>query len=118
MSGFYPASVEEVETDTMREWKARRRGATRYVKLPLVWVDKLREINASGTTYHVAIEVLRRTWERRGRGTAIGLPRISGVSRNGKRAALRQLEFAGLVSVERPSDKSPIVTMIPVGSVE
>jgi hypothetical protein len=108
MREFRLTSVEEVETQTMSERKVRRGRPTSFVKLPLVWVDKLDQIDASGATYRVAIHLLQRAW----RGATTKLPRVSRVSRNGKRAALHQLELAGLISVERRSRKSPIVTML------
>jgi ABC-type metal ion transport system substrate-binding protein len=37
---------------------------------------------------------------------------IRGVSRYAKRRALRQLEEAGLIKVDRPDKKSPTVTLI------
>jgi hypothetical protein len=82
----------------------------RFVKFPLVWFDRLGEINASGSTYRVAIHILQRAWQRR--SSTIKLPNVNRVSRNGRRAALQQLERAGLITVDRQPKRSPVVTVL------
>jgi hypothetical protein len=84
----------------------------RFIKLPLVWIERLDKIKASGSTYRLAVHILRKAWQRR--GSTVTIPNIPQVSRNGRRTALRKLELAGLISVERRSDKSPIVTVLHV----
>jgi hypothetical protein len=82
----------------------------RFVKLPLRWLDRLDEINASGSTYRMATHILRRAWQRR--SMTVKLPQVGRVSRNGRRAALRKLELAGLITVDRQPKKSPVVTVL------
>jgi hypothetical protein len=101
----------EVETlDTGIEAKVKAKRRHRFVKVPLTWVDQLR--GAGGITYEVAIHILWKAWSRR--AYTVKLPQIPGVSRCGKRAALRKLELAGLISVDRRPDKSPMVTVLGV----
>ena len=101
----------EVETlDTGLEAKARARRRQRFVKLPLAWFDRLGEINASGSTYRVAIYILWKAWSRREH--VVKFPQVPGVSRNGRRIALRKLELAGLISINQRPKRSPIVTVL------
>src|SRR5262245_38148685 len=107
MHEFYPIAIEEVETQAMRDRKERRR--LRFVRLPMVWADRLNEIG-SAVAYRVAIYLLQRAWL----GATVTVPRINRVSRNGKRVALRALEGAGLVSVKWRARKSPVVTILSI----
>jgi hypothetical protein len=82
-----------------------------FVLVPLVWIDRLDEINAHAYTFRVAHYILWKSFQRR--GEPITIPNnISRVGRRGKWAALKQLEKAKLISVKRRQTKSPIVTVL------
>ncbi len=83
-------AVETIDTGITRKSRAAR-SKGRFVMLPMAWVSKLAEINASGTTYRVAIHLLLQTWQRKA-------PTIK--------------HRAGLISVERRPAKSPMITVL------
>jgi hypothetical protein len=84
----------------------------RFVKLPLLWIERLDKIKASGSTYRLAVHILRKAWQRR--ASTVIIPNIPQVSRNGRRTGLRVLARVGLISVKLRSSKSPIVTVLHV----
>ena len=80
--------------------------------VPWLWIQKLRR--KPWYVYHVAFFLLYLHWQRGDRGPiklASGLLVMDGVSRTSKRRALKELENLGLITVERRSRKSPIVTI-------
>jgi hypothetical protein len=76
-----------------------------------MWEDCLAAIRADGCTYRVALYLLGQARFRREVTLSTACLRKLGMSRNGKRGALKQLRRAGLVAVEERPRKSPIVTV-------
>ena len=62
----------------------------------------------------MAVELLRRQFETHSMTFSLPNGRLlrAGVSREIKRRVLRNLERAGLISVERPPKKNPVVTLV------
>ena len=83
----------------------------KFTKFPKIWVEALARIRAEGSTYRVALYLLDQAGF--GREVPLSTARLRklGVSRNGKRGALKQLRGVGLIAVEERSRKSPIVTV-------
>jgi len=87
--------------------KGRRR---RFTMFPELWIERL-EGARHASTYRVALRILQRN--RQCRGRPFPLPNnIGGVSRWAKSTALRELEKAGLVRLERRERKSPLVLAV------
>ena len=85
--------------------KGRRR---RFTMFPELWIERL-EGARHVSTYRVALRILQRN--RQYEGQPFPLPNnIGGVSRWAKSTALKELEKAGLVQLERRKRKSPLVT--------
>ena len=81
----------------------------KFTKVPEMWHMRLAEIRAGGYTYRVALHLLKEArWGQHVTLSTAALQKL-GVSRNGKRCALRQLEEAGLVAVEERPNKNPVV---------
>ena len=82
-----------------------------FVKLPCAWVEALS--GASGKTWELAVHLLYQHWK--GNGAPIklanGMLEIDGIDRFAKWRALKELERRGLVTIERRSARSPIVTV-------
>jgi hypothetical protein len=88
----------------------RKRRRERFVIVPELWVERL-EGTRHVSTYRVALRVLERNRQRKGQ--PFPLPNnIAGVSRWAKSTALKDLEKAGLVRLERRERKSPVVTAV------
>ena len=84
-----------------------------FVKAPLWWIRRAATITKSSTTL-VCIELLYRSWK--AKSPTFPLPngnlRKLGISREIKRRVLRDLERGGLITVERQTRKTPIVTLV------
>ena len=86
----------------------RKRRRRRFIIIPEMWIERL-EGTRHVSTYRVALRILQRT--RQCEGQPFPLPNnIGGVSRWAKSTALKELEKAGLVQLERRKRKSPLVT--------
>ena len=94
----------------------RRRGKARketFVKVPLWWITAA--ANATGSpAVLVLIELLRLQWKTRRMSFPVPNARLKnlGVSREVKRRVLRDLQRAGLITVDQRTRKSPIVTLV------
>ncbi|OLB72186.1 MAG: hypothetical protein AUI16_21215 [Alphaproteobacteria bacterium 13_2_20CM_2_64_7] len=91
----------------------KHKGTTEpFVKLPLWWVEAVARATNSAAAL-VWVELLRLRWKTQ--RTTFPLPsnrlKKLGVSRDVKRRVLYDLERAGLISIERRSRKTPIVTL-------
>jgi hypothetical protein len=74
-----------------------------------MWYIRLVETRANGCAYRVALYLLREArWSPLVTLSTSALRKL-GVSRNGKRSALRQLRKAGLIAVEERLRKNPVV---------
>jgi len=76
-----------------------------------MWQVCLAEMRANGCTYRVALYLLDRASFSRRVVLSTATMERHGVSRNGKRSALRQLQRKGLIAVEERPDKNPVVTV-------
>ena len=86
----------------------RKRRRRRFIIIPEMWIERL-EGARHVSTYRVALRILQRN--RQCEGQPFPLPNnIGGVSRWAKSTALKELEKAGLVQLERRKRKSPLVT--------
>jgi hypothetical protein len=83
----------------------------KFTKFPKLWRVRLAETHANGCAYRVALYLLDRACWSRQVTLSTATMRNLGVSRNGKRGALRQLRRAGLIAVEERPRKSPLVTV-------
>jgi len=95
---------------------AKRRKQQPFVKVPLK--EAARAAAASGCQQMMVwLYILHRSWKLQKASFAVpsGALRSFGISKEVKRRALRNLEAAGLIIVERHTCKNPIVTL--VGSV-
>jgi hypothetical protein len=86
----------------------------KFIKLPLWFAIAAAEATRSPKAL-VWVYLVRLSWEKHGRMT-FALPNEwleeHGVSREVKRRALRDLERAGMILVDRRDKRSPIVTLI------
>jgi hypothetical protein len=84
-----------------------------FAKVPLWWAkEATKAIGAPGAM--VCVYLLHAAW--RAKSLTFPLPnerlKKLGVSREVKRYVLRDLEAAGLITVERRSGKTPLVTLV------
>jgi ribosomal protein S19E (S16A) len=100
---------EELETAA----PVKRRKTEPFVKVPLWWAAAASKATKSPATL-VLVELLRASWKARNTTFPFPNARLSklGVSREVKRRVLRDLERAGLITVERRQRKTPTVTLI------
>lgn len=86
-----------------------------FVKVPLWWAEEATKATKTPAAL-VLVYLLRSSWK--ARSTTFPLPNVylkkNGVSPKVKRRVLRELEAAGLITVERPSRKTPIVTLVAI----
>jgi DNA-binding transcriptional ArsR family regulator len=91
----------------------KRKKTDPFVRVPLWWIAQAATATNTGRAL-VCIELLCAAWKTK--RTTFPMPngRLAklGVSPNTKNRALRDLERAGLITVERPSRKTPIVTLV------
>jgi hypothetical protein len=93
--------------------KIRRRRQDTFVQVPLQWAV---EMTAATDTPQamVGVWLLYQAWRTKRRKFAVPNQALAsmGVTSKVKNAALRQLERARMITVERPFRKSPIVTLL------
>jgi hypothetical protein len=84
-----------------------------FVDVPL-WFAEAASKATKTPALLVCIYLLHTSWKVRSMTFTMpnGWLEARGVSREVKRRVLRDLEAAGLITVERPSRKSPIVTLV------
>ena len=70
--------------------------------------------NYTLASHLVMVELLRASWKAKSSTFPLPNGRLEklGVSREVKRRVLRDLEQGGLITVERPLRKSPVVTLV------
>ena len=107
------ALAERRQSESEEEAPKKKRKVEPFVKVPLWWIQQAATTTKSSTTL-VCIELLHRSWK--AKSPTFPLPngnlRKLGVSREIKRRVLRDLERDGLITVERPTRKTPIVTLV------
>ena len=84
-----------------------------FVKVPLWWITEATKATRTPKAL-VCIELLHKAWKTRSQTFSLpnGRLRKLGISREIKRRTLRELEAAGLITVERRHGKNPLVTMV------
>jgi hypothetical protein len=87
--------------------KPKQPEGPRFTKFPKIWRQQLRKVKARGTTYEVAMVIIDLTrWSEWVTLANAGLAK-QGIDRYAKRDAIKELEDAGLIIVERRGRKSP-----------
>jgi hypothetical protein len=91
----------------------RRKKAEEFAKVPLWWIHQATKATNTGKAL-VCIVLLHTAWKTQRSTFPLPNGRLAklGISRETKRRALVGLERAGLITVERPPRKTPIVTMV------
>jgi hypothetical protein len=91
----------------------KRKQAEEFVKVPRWWAAEAAKATRMPRML-VLLELLHRSWK--ARSLTFPLPNGSlgkkGAGREAKRRVLRDLERAGLITVERRHRKAPIVTLV------
>ena len=91
----------------------RKQKAQPFVHVPLWWIAQATKFTRTPAAL-VCIELLYRAWK--AKSMTFPFPNADlkklGVSRDVKRRVLRDLERGGLIRVERPTRKTPIVTLV------
>jgi hypothetical protein len=101
----------------MRELEAaapvKRKKIEPFVKVPLAWIARATKATNTARAL-VCIELLYAAWKARRPTFPLPNGRLAklGVTRETKRRALCDLERAGLIVVERPENKTPVVTLV------
>lgn len=105
--------IEIVPVEPKGVGRERKKHVEPFVKVPLWWIKAAARQARSPATL-VLVELLYRSWKARSPTFPLPNTRLTklGASREIKRRVLRDLEQAGLITVERPSRKSPIVTLV------
>jgi|RhiMethySRZTD1v2_1073278.scaffolds.fasta_scaffold2866341_2 hypothetical protein len=91
----------------------KRKKVEPFVKVPLWWIAAATKATNTRKAL-VSIELLHAAWKAKSPSFPLPNGRLKrlGVSRETKRRALRDLERAGLVAIERPARKTAIVTLV------
>ena len=99
-----------VETPLLNSIRQQRK--TKFAKVPLWWMEKLAHTR-NAATLKIAWELLYRHWKA-GADKPVVLPNVGlvGVSRRSKWRGLAELEKLGLITIERRSSKSPLITVL------
>jgi hypothetical protein len=92
----------------------KRRSDLQFVKVPLMWKDRLAKAGAHGATYALALHLLYHDWKSNESPIKLSNTALAddGITRWQKWRALRELEQLGLAVVERRPRKSPIVRVV------
>jgi DNA-binding transcriptional ArsR family regulator len=108
---------EPWQVQRLRELEAaapkRRKKAEPFVKVPLWWIAQATKATNTGRAL-VCIELLYAAWKTKRATFPLPNGRLTklGVSPDTKSRALYDLERAGLITVERPKRKTPIITLV------
>jgi hypothetical protein len=103
-----------IEVETLNTGvKPKRKLVEPFVKVPLHWASKAAKATRTSKAM-VWVWLLHSSWK--AKSPTFPLPngklKHDGVSRFIKRRALRELETAGLITVERRHGKTPVVTLL------
>jgi len=84
-----------------------------FVKVPWWWIERLAKTARYKVTYRVALHLLYQHWKNRGQRIKLanGVLEMEGVAQGTKWRALQELERAGLITIERRSNRSPLVNV-------
>jgi hypothetical protein len=104
--------VEKAKARTKKSPDAKQRF---FIKFPHIWQEQLAAIQASGSTYRVALYLLEKVRRMAARPPSVILAntglRAAGVGKDGKAIALRELRRAGLIAIEPRPNRSPVITI-------
>jgi hypothetical protein len=91
----------------------KRKKPEPFVKVPLWWAKRMAAVTHTKRAL-VGIVLLHTAWKTKCATFPLPNGQLAnlGVSRQTKRRALADLERAGLITVERPLRKTPIVTLV------
>jgi ribosomal protein S25 len=91
--------------------KAKQKDA--FVKVPMWWIAEASKATRSPAAL-VCVHLLHASWKARKATFPLSNSYLErhGVSRSVKRRVLRNLEAAGLITVERRNGRSPRVTLV------
>jgi hypothetical protein len=91
----------------------KRKKVDPFVKVPLWWIAEATKLTRTPAAL-VCIHLLHASWKAKNLTFPLPNGRLKkeGVSREIKRRVLRDLEAGGLITVERRSCKTPIVTLV------
>jgi hypothetical protein len=91
----------------------KRKKVEPFVKVPLWWAETAAKATRSPALL-VLIEILRIQWKRHGMTFPLPNARLKklGVSREVKRRVLRDLQLAGLLTVEQLPGRAPLITLV------
>src|SRR5262249_36902637 len=112
-----PMQDEHWSVRRLRELEAaapiKRKKAEPFVKVPLWWIGRATKATNTGKAL-VCVELLYAAWKAKRSTFPLPNGRLAklGLNRETKRRALYDLERAGLITVERPPRKTPIVTLV------
>ena len=101
-------SPDQLRTVTPKKILKRRE---HFIRVPFSWLERLN--GASGKAHALALHLLYLHWKAKGAAFKLtnGMLEIDGIGRTSKWRALLELEGRGLISVERRSRKSPMITV-------
>jgi hypothetical protein len=93
----------------------KRSAAGTFTRFPKLWRQQLRKVNARGTTYEVAMVILDKArfaeWVKL---SNVALAK-SGINRHAKHDAIKELEEAELILVDRRNCRSPRIKALYTG---
>jgi hypothetical protein len=100
--------IETIDTGVV----VKNRRTDPFVKVPLRWASKAAQATNTAKAM-VWIRLLHATWEAKSNTVSLANVRLKkdGVTPWLKRRALHELEAAGLIRVDRPFGKAPVITM-------
>jgi hypothetical protein len=100
-----------VQTTTPAPKRVQKR-REKFVQVPWLLIDALAP-HTTDKAWLVLLHILYEVWQKKGEPIKLpnGMLKRYGVSRDAKQLALAKLERLGLISVERRSRKSPIITI-------
>jgi len=107
--------VETLESKTPAKPKRTRQG--QFVRVPLIWVDRLRGGRCRGS-YRLALHLLFHHWKSDGKPIKLSNVILAELGVGGGKAkwrALSELERLKLVRIDRRPKRSPVVTILVTG---
>jgi hypothetical protein len=106
------AKTADVATSDQR--KPRKAFKTTFVQVPMRWVKALADADAGGNTYRLALAILAETFKCEQLGGDVVLSSmVTGMHRNSKGLAARELQRLDLIRIEhRRAKQSPLVHVL------
>ena len=113
LSGSEPETVPGADTPGMaqRRQKMEQKQEQEFTIVPDVWFDVLTETKRR-STWPVAWRLLKLAWKNDSLTVTLSNLGLKSVSRSEKSRALKELESAGLVTIERTTRSCPRITLL------